>query len=142
MPDSIIIYTDGACSGNPGPGGWGAILIWKDTIKEIFGYMPNTTNNQMELTAAIEALKAVKKEVPIKIYTDSEYVKKGITEWIHGWKKSNWKNGKVKNIELWQQLDALSSKFQIEWHWVRGHDGNKYNELADSLARKAIEENI
>lgn len=136
--DRLDIYTDGACSGNPGPGGWGAILIWKGKIKEIKGYCPDTTNNKMELKAAIEALKAVKKDVAIKIHTDSQYVKNGITLWIRKWQLTNWNNGKVKNIELWQELDNLVRKFNIEWEWVRGHDGNHYNEIADALARQAI----
>lgn len=138
--ERLDIYTDGACSGNPGPGGWGAVLIWKGEIKKISGRRSNTTNNQMELTAAIEALKAVKRDVAIKIHTDSQYVKNGITLWIKKWQLTNWNNGKVKNIDLWQELDNLARKFNIEWEWVRGHDGNHYNEVADELARRAISE--
>lgn len=140
MDKVLEIYADGACSGNPGPGGWGAILIWGDKIKEISGFEKETTNNRMELMAAIEALKQVKNpNVKIKLYTDSTYVMKGITSWIITWKKNNWNKGKVKNVDLWQTLDDISSKFNIEWYWVKGHNGNKYNEIADQLARNAIE---
>ncbi len=138
MQNFLEIYCDGACSGNPGPGGWGAVLIWGNNIKEISGYEQSSTNNRMELTAAIEALKQVSRPVKIKIYTDSIYVMRGITDWILTWKRNNWNKGKIKNIDLWQKLDDISAKFDIEWNWVKGHNGNKYNEMADQLARKAI----
>lgn len=134
------IYTDGACSGNPGPGGWAAILLWGDTTKEIFGGEQLTTNNRMELKAAIEGLKAIKKPVKIEIFTDSEYVKNGITVWIKSWLANNWNKGKIKNIDLWQELHDLSKQHEVEWHWIKGHSGNKYNEHADKLAREAIKE--
>lgn len=142
MKDIIEIYTDGACSGNPGKGGWGAVLLYREHKKEISGSAPDTTNNQMELKAVIEGLKAIKKAVPIVIHTDSKYVMDGITQWIEGWKKNGWKTSQkkpVKNIELWQELDELVAKHDIKWKWVRGHNGDKYNELADSLATGAIE---
>ena len=140
----IIIYTDGACSGNPGPGGWGAVLILEESgknkaHKNLSGKEPATTNNKMELRAVIEALKAIKdKEYELEIYTDSNYVKDGTEKWIHSWKKNGWKTSakaEVKNKELWMELDSLVQQFKITWHWVKGHSGNKYNELADSLAR-------
>ena len=137
----VEIYTDGACKGNPGPGGWGAVLLYKNHQKEISGFQKETTNNQMELLAVIEALKILKKESQIIIYTDSVYVKDGITKWILNWKKNGWKNSQkkpVKNMELWQELDELNSKHQIEWKWVKGHSDNKYNEIADQLAVNAI----
>lgn len=132
----LIIYTDGACKGNPGIGGWGAILMYGDKVKEIYGYAPETTNNRMELSAVIEALKVIKRNCPITIFTDSQYVKRGITEWIDGWIKKNWKN--VKNVDLWQELYPLSKQYNIDWQWVRGHNGDKYNERADELANLAI----
>lgn len=138
MNQVLKIYSDGACSGNPGPGGWGAVLLWGENIKKISGAEKDTTNNQMELKAAIEAIKSIKKSVKIELYTDSQYVKNGITKWIHGWKLNNWNNGKVKNKELWQELDMVTSKYEIEWKWVKGHSGNTYNEIADELAREAI----
>jgi ribonuclease HI len=140
----IIIYTDGACSGNPGPGGWGAVLILEESgknkaQKNLSGKEPATTNNKMELRAVIEALKAIKdKEYELEIYTDSNYVKDGTEKWIHSWKKNGWKTSakaEVKNKDLWIELDNLVQQFKIKWHWVKGHSGNKYNELADSLAR-------
>ena len=140
----ITIYTDGACSGNPGIGGWGAILLYQDHRKEIYGGDKYTTNNKMELMAVIEALSALKKEnCDIEIYTDSQYVKKGITEWLFGWKKNNWKNSKkqeVLNSDLWEKLDVLTSKHNIEWFWVKGHNNNELNERADELARLGIKE--
>lgn len=136
----IIIYTDGACSGNPGPGGYGAVILNGEEKHELTGGEKLTTNNKMELKGAIEALKHVQDvEANVKLYTDSEYVKKGITEWIFNWKKKNYKD--VKNDLLWRELDSLASKLKIEWHWVKAHNGNKYNEEADKLARKAVEEN-
>jgi len=143
MSDKIIdIYTDGACSGNPGPGGWGAILRTNGTEKEIFGGEPLTTNNRMEMMAVIEALRALKRPVAVRVHTDSQYVMKGITEWIHGWKRRGWKTaGKeaVKNEDLWRMLDALAAQHSIEWFWVRGHAGHAENERADALARRGVE---
>lgn len=138
---TIELYTDGACSGNPGPGGWGALLRYQDQEKELSGAMENTTNNQMELQAVIEGLKALTKPCKVKVYTDSQYVQKGITEWIHGWKKNNWRNAAkkpVKNKEFWQELDDQASRHEIEWHWVKGHSGHPENERVDELARLAI----
>lgn len=143
--DIIKIYTDGACSGNPGKGGWGAILLYQDKEKRIKGFDPETTNNRMELIAVIEALKIIKKNIQIEIYTDSNYVKDGITKWIFSWKKNGWKNSKkqvVRNVDLWQELDLLVQKYDIEFFWVKGHNGDKYNEIADELAREAISKSI
>jgi ribonuclease HI len=137
----VVIYTDGACSGNPGKGGWGAILRYGEKIKEISGYNEYTTNNQMELTAVIEALKILKRQCKIQIYTDSQYVKNGITTWLRDWKKNNWKNSQkksIKNKELWEELDKESQKHNIEWHWVKGHATNEWNNRADKLATSAI----
>jgi ribonuclease HI len=142
MTETVDIFTDGACSGNPGPGGWGAILRWNGKEKELFGFDPATTNNRMEMTAVIEALRSLKRSVPVRIHTDSQYVQKGMTEWIHGWKRRGWKTaGKepVKNEDLWRTLDALAAKHEIEWFWVRGHAGHAENERADELARRGIE---
>ncbi len=141
MSQIVEIFTDGACSGNPGPGGWGAILRYKDVEKELNGFAPNTTNNQMELMAAIEALKALKKPCIVHLTTDSQYVKNGIQNWIFNWKKNNWKTSNkkpVKNQELWQALDAQASRHDITWHWVKGHNEHPENERADALARAAI----
>lgn len=137
----VIIYTDGACSGNPGPGGWGAILISGKHRKELSGGSPETTNNRMELMGVIEALRALKNRCDVAIYTDSIYVKDGATKWLANWKARGWRTaGKkdVKNIDLWQQLDALLTDHEIEWHWVKGHAGDPENERADALAREAI----
>ena len=138
----LTIYTDGACSGNPGPGGWGAVLIWNGHVKEISGGEKYTTNNRMELIATIEALKVLKKKSEISLYTDSTYVKNGITQWIFRWKRSDWKlsnrKGNVKNVDLWKELDRLNSLHQVNWKWVKGHSGNEWNERADELARNAI----
>ena len=139
--ETVVIYTDGACKGNPGPGGWGAWLRWGAHEKELFGGEPSTTNNRMELTAVIEALALLKRRTPVAIYTDSAYVKDGITTWIHGWKKRGWRtagNAPVKNIELWQRLDALVAQHSIAWHWVKGHSGDPGNERADALANKGV----
>lgn len=143
---SVDIFTDGACSGNPGPGGWGALLRTHTeqgpVEKEIFGGVAETTNNRMELTAVIEALKALKRPVSARVHTDSQYVQKGITEWIHGWKKRGWRTADrqpVKNVELWQQLDAEAARHQVQWLWVRGHNGHVENERADALARQGID---
>ncbi|MEJ6001890.1 ribonuclease HI [Paucibacter soli] len=136
---SVVIYTDGACKGNPGPGGWGAWLSAGGHEKEMCGGEANTTNNRMELTAVIEALASLKRSCQIVIYTDSEYVRKGMTEWMAGWQRRGWKtaDGKpVKNIELWQRLDALRKLHQVEWRWVKGHAGDPGNERADALANK------
>lgn len=138
MSQKLVIYSDGACKGNPGVGGWGAVLIYGETEKEINGYAANTTNNRMELSAVIEALKILKRPCEIVIYTDSQYVKRGMTEWLPGWLQKNWKN--VKNPDLWQELMELSKQHQIDWQWVRGHNGDKYNERADQLANLAIEQ--
>jgi ribonuclease HI len=137
----ILIYSDGACSGNPGPGGWGAVLISGNHRKEISGGEALTTNNRMELMAAISALNALKKRSDVAIYTDSAYVKNGITGWIHGWNKNGWRTADkkpVKNVELWQELDALRNKHNVEWFWLKGHAGHPENERADELARIAM----
>lgn len=138
----IEIYADGACKGNPGPGGWGAWLRHEGHEKEIYGGEPLTTNNRMELTAVIRALEALKRPCKIKVYTDSVYVQKGITEWIHGWKLRNWRTSDkkpVKNDDLWRQLDQLAQQHEIEWHWVKGHAGHAGNERADALANRGVE---
>ena len=136
------IYTDGACRGNPGPGGWGALLRSGDHEKEISGYEGHTTNNRMELKAAIRALEALKQPCTVELYTDSQYVKNGITTWMADWKRRGWRTADrkpVKNIDLWQELDALSAAHRIHWHWVRGHTGHAENERADRLANAAID---
>ncbi len=143
MGERIEIYTDGACQGNPGPGGWGVLLRYKGMEKELSGFNPTTTNNRMELQAAIEGLKALKKSVEADLYTDSQYLREGVTKWIFQWKKNNWRlstKKPVKNQDLWEQLDALIQIHRIEWHWVRGHDGHLENERADALARQAIKD--
>ncbi|QED23623.1 ribonuclease HI [Candidatus Deianiraea vastatrix] len=137
----IKIYTDGACSGNPGKGGWGAVLIYETVEKHISGSNPNTTNNQMELTAIISALKTLKEPCHVELFSDSKYALDGITKWIFSWKKNNWKTADkkpVKNQELWQEFDKLASIHDIKFTWVKGHSGDKYNEIADSLATSAI----
>lgn len=142
MTDMIEIWTDGACSGNPGPGGWGALLKVGDREKEMFGGDPSTTNNRMELTAAIEALNALKGPSKVTLHTDSTYVKDGLTKWIHGWKKNGWKTAAkkpVKNKELWQALDDACARHDITWRWVKGHAGDEGNERADALARKGTD---
>ena len=144
LQNIVTIYTDGACKGNPGPGGWGAILKYGKNIKEIKGFSLNTTNNIMELTAVIEALRSLTRSCEIIITTDSNYVKDGISEWIHQWKKKGWKTaGKkpVKNKDIWQELEKEVQRHQISWKWVKGHSGHPENERADDLANKAIEEN-
>ena len=143
MMHKVEIFTDGACKGNPGPGGWGAILRYGKTEKEIYGSSKNTTNNIMELTAVIESLKNLKKPCELIITTDSKYVKNGITEWIHNWKKNGWRTAakkEVKNKELWIELDSLIQIHSISWDWVKGHSGHPENERADLLANVAIEE--
>ncbi|MCZ2328478.1 ribonuclease HI [Bartonella sp. F02] len=139
----VEIYTDGACSGNPGLGGWGAILCWNGHERELYGGSVDTTNNQMELTAAICALNALKESCSVDLYTDSTYVRNGISTWLDNWKKNNWRTVSkktVKNRELWQALDNARVRHNIRWHWVKGHSGHPYNERADALARKAITE--
>ena len=140
---NVIIHTDGACSGNPGPGGWGAILKFGDVEKEMKGGEAHTTNNRMELMAAISALEALKKPCVVDLYTDSQYVRQGITSWISGWKRKGWKTAAgqpVKNDDLWRRLDAAAAKYTVDWRWVKGHAGHEGNELADQLAtRGAIE---
>jgi ribonuclease HI len=139
----VEIYTDGACSGNPGPGGWGAVLLFKTERRELSGGETLTTNNRMELMAAIGALEALKRHCDVHLHTDSMYLKDGITKWMHGWKKNGWKTADkkpVKNIDLWQRLDEAAAKHTISWRWVRGHNGHELNEAADALARAAIPE--
>jgi ribonuclease HI len=141
--NKVIIHTDGACSGNPGPGGWGAILEWNGHSRELKGAEPHTTNNRMELMAAIMALESLKRPVTVEIHTDSQYMRDGITKWIHGWKRNGWRTADkkpVKNAELWQRLDSALAQHKISWHWVRGHAGHDLNERADELARSAIAE--
>ncbi len=139
----VEIYTDGACQGNPGPGGWGVILRYQGVEKELFGYDPATTNNRMEMQAAIEGLQSLTRPMDVSLYTDSLYLKDGITKWLPGWKQRNWRsssNAPVKNKDLWEILDALSQHHTITWLWVRGHTGHPENERADALARQAIEQ--
>jgi len=138
---TVVIYTDGACKGNPGPGGWGALLEYDGRRKELFGGEPHTTNNRMELVAVIRALEALTRESDVAIYTDSQYVKNGIEAWIHGWKRNGWKTSDkkpVKNEDLWRELDQLATRHRISWHWVRGHADNPGNERADELANQGV----
>jgi ribonuclease HI len=138
---TVDIWTDGACSGNPGPGGWGAVLVYGEKQRELSGAEPDTTNNRMELCAAIGALEALNRPCRVILHTDSQYVKGGITGWIFGWKKNGWKTSDrkpVKNVDLWQRLDAAIQRHQVEWRWVKGHAGDAMNERADGLARAAI----
>ena len=140
--EKIEIFTDGACKGNPGPGGWGALLVAGDKKKELFGGERNTTNNRMELKAVIEALTALTRPCEVVLYTDSQYVQKGISEWIHGWKARGWKTAArapVKNVDLWQALDAAQLRHRIDWRWVRGHAGHAGNECADMLANRGVQ---
>ena len=139
---TVTIYTDGACSGNPGPGGWGAVLQMGDNQKELSGGDFETTNNRMELQAAIESLKALTRPCTVDLWTDSQYVKGGITTWIHNWKRNGWKTAArkpVKNVELWQDLDEALKRHEVSWHWVKGHAGHDGNERADELARMGME---
>ncbi len=139
----VEIFTDGACKGNPGPGGWGAVLRYGTVEKSLYGSEPLTTNNRMELMAAIEALAALREPCHVKLTTDSQYVRKGITEWLANWKRRGWKTaGKqpVKNVDLWQRLDQEAARHKIEWHWIKGHSGHRENEMADALANRAIDE--
>ena len=143
MDDVVEIYTDGACRGNPGPGGWGVVLRYKGREKTLYGGEPHTTNNRMELMAAIAGLEALKRRSQVALTTDSQYVKRGITEWMSDWKRRGWKTADrkpVKNVDLWQRLDEVVGKHQVSWHWVRGHTGHADNEHADSLANQAIDE--
>ncbi|MBN1783539.1 MAG: ribonuclease HI [Alphaproteobacteria bacterium] len=138
----ITIYTDGACSGNPGKGGWGAVLLYGEHQKDLSGYAAHTTNNQMELTAVIESLKTLKEKCTVALYTDSTYVKDGMTKWIFNWEKNNWRTANkkpVKNKELWQALQEQVNRHDIEWHWVKGHSGDQWNEHVDNLATGEIE---
>ncbi len=137
------MYTDGACSGNPGPGGWACVLIYGEHEKELSGGAAETTNNRMEMTAALEGLKILKRPCKVEFYTDSNYLKDGVTQWLAGWKKRGWKTAAkqpVKNQDIWEQLDQVIQTHQIEWHWVKGHAGDEYNERCDELAREALEE--
>ena len=143
MCERVTIYTDGGCRGNPGLGGWGVVLMFKDTEKELYGGEKNTTNNRMEMTAAIKALTALTKPCKVDLYTDSQYLKKGITEWIENWKRRGWKTSSrapVKNADLWRILDKAIAQHDINWFWVKGHGGNPGNEKADALANKAMDE--
>jgi len=139
----VEIFTDGACKGNPGPGGWGALLRYEGKQKELYGGEPDTTNNRMEMTAAVEALKCLKRPCQIRLTTDSQYLRKGITEWLKGWKKNGWKTAAkqpVKNADLWKALDEQVARHQVEWCWVKGHSGHVENEIADTLANRGVDE--
>lgn len=139
----IEIYTDGACKGNPGPGGWGALLRYNGKEKSIYGSEAHTTNNRMELMAAIKGLEALTRDCNVDLYTDSQYLRQGMMGWLSNWKKKGWRNAKnepVKNVDLWQKLDQLAHHHSIQWHWVKGHSGHPENEIADALANRAIEE--
>jgi ribonuclease HI len=139
----VVIYTDGACSGNPGPGGWGVVLRWNGTVKELHGSDPQTTNNRMELMAAIQALEALNRPSQVRLYTDSTYVLNGITKWVAGWQRNGWRTAAkkpVKNEDLWRQLVQAMERHEISWQWVKGHAGDEGNERADALARLGIEE--
>ena len=143
MTPQVTIFTDGACSGNPGPGGWGAILISGENEREICGGEPNTTNNRMELMAAIQALETLKRPCKVELHTDSQYVRNGITQWINGWKARGWKTADkkpVKNDDLWKRLDAARARHEVDWRWVKGHNGHELNERADGLANKGMRE--
>lgn len=140
---AVELYTDGACRGNPGPGGWGVLMHYRDHEKELHGGEPNTTNNRMELMAAIQALESLTRPCAVKLYTDSKYVMQGITEWIDNWKAKGWKTAArkpVKNVDLWQRLDQARQRHQVEWIWVKGHSGHDGNERADELANRGIDE--
>ena len=139
--DRVEIFTDGACSGNPGPGGWGAVLRWRGRTRELSGFEPETTNNRMELMAAIAALEALRRPMAVRLYTDSTYLRQGITTWLPQWKRRGWRTADrkpVKNRDLWERLEAAMQRHQVDWHWVRGHAGHPENERADALARAAI----
>ncbi len=142
MSGPVTIYTDGACKGNPGPGGWGALLAWGAREKELFGGEAQTTNNRMELTAVIRALESLKRPCEIELYTDSQYVKQGIERWIHGWKRNGWLTSArkpVKNSELWRELEEATARHRIRWHWVKGHNDHPGNTRADALANRGVE---
>ena len=142
MKGRVVIHTDGACSGNPGPGGWGVVMRFGPELREIQGGEAQTTNNRMELTAAIKALEALDRPATVDLYTDSQYLRSGITEWIAKWKKNGWRTSDrkpVKNIDLWQRLDAAAARHEVNWHWLRGHDGLEENERADELARDGMQ---
>ena len=142
MTDSINIWTDGACSGNPGPGGWGVLMVWRGQEKTLCGGEPDTTNNRMELMAAIVALETLQRPLPINLYTDSTYVKNGISSWMSGWKKNGWRTKAgtpVKNDDLWKRLDHARNGLEVDWRWVKGHSGDPGNERADALAREGLE---
>lgn len=139
--DGVTIFTDGACSGNPGPGGWGVLMRYGEHEKELFGGEAETTNNRMELTAAIQALQALKRPCTVELYTDSNYVRNGITQWLHNWKRNNWRTADkkpVKNADLWTALDEARNRHNVNWHWVKGHAGHPENERADELARRGM----
>ncbi len=143
MTPGVVIYTDGACSGNPGPGGWGAVLTFGDREKEICGGEPDTTNNRMEMMAAIQALELLTKPCKVELHTDSQYLRNGVTQWIHAWKARGWKTADkkpVKNEDLWKRLDQARLRHDVDWRWVKGHAGDVMNERADGLARKGLEE--
>lgn len=143
MAAPVVIHTDGACRGNPGPGGWGVLLRWGDTEKELFGGERNTTNNRMELLAAISALEALKRPCEVVLYTDSKYVQNGISSWMAGWKRNGWRTSSkkpVKNQDLWQRLDLAAGRHKVDWRWVKGHAGDPGNERADQLANQGIDE--
>ena len=143
--ESVKIYADGACKGNPGPGGWGALLVKGGVEKELFGGESATTNNRMELTAAIRALDALTRACEVDIYTDSQYVQKGMTEWVNNWKRRGWRTADrqpVKNVDLWQQLETAAARHKVSWHWVRGHAGHEGNERADALANRGVEHKL
>lgn len=142
MPQWVEIFSDGACRGNPGPGGWGALLRYQGKERSLSGAEPHTTNNRMELMAAIRALEALKRPCKVRLTTDSQYLRRGITEWLPGWKQRGWRTaGKqpVKNVDLWQRLEAAANQHEVEWHWVRGHSGHRENEIANQLANQAID---
>lgn len=142
MSDRVVMYTDGACRGNPGPGGWGVVLRFQAADKTLQGYAPETTNNRMELTAVIKGLKALKRSCKVELFTDSKYVIQGLTEWLVNWKRNGWKTAAkkpVKNVDLWQQLEQEAANHEIDWNWVKGHSGVEGNEMADQLANAAID---
>ena len=142
-PQNVVVHTDGACSGNPGPGGWGAILHWGDHERELKGGEPHTTNNRMELMAAISALESLKRPCVVDVHTDSQYLRNGIMQWINNWKRNGWRTASkepVKNVDLWKRLDQALHTHTVRWHWVKGHAGHDLNERADELAREAIAE--
>ena len=145
MSNRVTAYTDGACSGNPGPGGWGAILIFGEHRKELCGGESPTTNNRMELLAAIMALEALSRSCDVDVHTDSQYLRNGVTQWIHGWKRNGWKTADkkpVKNEDLWKRLDAARQRHEVDWRWIKGHAGHEFNERADALARRGMDETL